>query len=133
MAIGHTPNTGLFVDQLKMDESGYLVRDNHMRALPSAHGANRRLIARDYVPGVFVAGDVSDHVYRQAITAAGMGCMAAIEAERYLASELADEENLDPDAVDITSESIAQSHWSAERDEMGEAPMVDRVAGAAKG
>jgi len=132
VAIGHTPNTGLFVDQLKMDESGYLVRDNHMRAIPSAHGANRRLLARDYVPGVFVAGDVSDHVYRQAITAAGMGCMAAIEAERYLASELADEEDMDPDAVDLSPESIAQSHWSAERDEMGEAPMVERVAGAAK-
>jgi len=71
IAIGHVPNTELFKGALTMDADGYL--------------QPRQGTATD-VPGVFVAGDCADRTYRQAITAAGMGCMAAIEAERYLAS-----------------------------------------------
>ncbi len=131
VAIGHTPNSGLFKDQLKMDEAGYLERDRHMRAIPSVNACNRKMHGMEHVPGVFVAGDVSDHIYRQAITAAGMGCMAAIEAERYIAEKLADEMGMDGQALDLSAESIAQSHWSSERDQAGEKPMVERVIEAA--
>lgn len=72
VAIGHVPNTGPFAPALEVDEGGYFK--------PSAGSQ-----VRTRVPGVYVAGDCSDHVYRQAITAAGMGCQAAIEAERWLA------------------------------------------------
>jgi thioredoxin reductase (NADPH) len=72
VAIGHKPNTDIFKDFLNLDETGYII---------NTPGTSKTNIA-----GVFVAGDAADHVYRQAITAAGTGCMAALDAERYLAT-----------------------------------------------
>ena len=76
IAIGHVPNTEFLNDSLPLDENGYLIPRTNSSVLTS-------------IEGVYVAGDCADHVYRQAITAAGMGCQAAIEAERWLAEESA--------------------------------------------
>lgn len=76
IAIGHTPNTGLFKDQLTTTDEGYLTIRSGLQGMATATS----------IAGVFACGDVADHVYRQAITSAGFGCMAALDAEKYLDS-----------------------------------------------